>query len=483
MTNTPSDAEIEKLAAEHLKAFSQFPMGGQVWLEGEVEFARAILAKWGTQPQAGAVPQRWKAVPVNPTPEMWKAAKSVPDPNPPYPPHYGLVWDAMLAASPTPPAEQQAASSAVLKAIREANMQLVRTGDDAFMLVPYKVATAEQAAPKAAPGDALDEAMRERDDAEDFIDALLDEVLGHERPEWSSSYGRADALNDVQERMTALHKPAVDKAWGQFQSAMAAPQQEAQEPVATLHCNDIGYVWARATEVGTRMRFEQPINLYTTPQPAPATQQAGDVVAYLDVGASGYLDLGAALSEDALQQLPKGRHALVIAGTYGIDGYVAAPQPSPMARAAEGVPAIQGEMNVQLDIDSNHSAPGQQRDMACSLALGQPVGNGSDQVAGHPSAQEDKLLTVAERNIRSFLRSAQFKGESDREAALNCVDVLWAAARAQADSVQEDAARYRWLREGNDAKHGAAWHVAVNLYGCEWDSAIDAAIAAQGGKV
>ena len=45
----------------------------------------------------------------------------------------------------------------------------------------------------------------------------------------------------------------------------------------------------------------------------------------------------------------------------------------------------------------------------------------------------------------------------------------------QADSVLEDAMRYRWLREGNDAKHGAAWHVAVNLYGCEWDAAIDAA--------
>ena len=50
------------------------------------------------------------------------------------------------------------------------------------------------------------------------------------------------------------------------------------------------------------------------------------------------------------------------------------------------------------------------------------------------------------------------------------------AARAPADSVLEDAARYRWLREGNDAKHGAAWHVAVNLYGCEWDAAIDAAM-------
>ena len=117
------------------------------------------------------------------------------------------------------------------------------------------------------------------------------------------------------------------------------------------------------------------------------------------------------------------------------------------AAQADSQPAPQGETNAQLDTDSNPPTPGQQRDVAGPVALGQPVGNGSDQVAGHPSAQGDKLLTVAERNIRSFLRSAQFKGESDREAALNCVDVLWAAARAPADSVQEDAERYRWLRK------------------------------------
>ena len=52
----------------------------------------------------------------------------------------------------------------------------------------------------------------------------------------------------------------------------------------------------------------------------------------------------------------------------------------------------------------------------------------------------------------------------------------WGNQAQAADSVLEDAARYRWLREGNDAKHGAAWHVAVNLYGCEWDAAIDAAM-------
>ena len=58
----------------------------------------------------------------------------------------------------------------------------------------------------------LEDALRERDESDEFIDTLLDEVLGADRAEWSSAYGRADALNDVQERMTTLHKPTVDKA-------------------------------------------------------------------------------------------------------------------------------------------------------------------------------------------------------------------------------------------------------------------------------
>ena len=55
-----------------------------------------------------------------------------------------------MGMNPTPHG-QVPASSAVLKAIREANMQLVRTGDDAFMLVPYKVATAQAAESVPAP--------------------------------------------------------------------------------------------------------------------------------------------------------------------------------------------------------------------------------------------------------------------------------------------------------------------------------------------
>ena len=68
-------------------------------------------------------------------------------------------------------------------------------------------------------------------------------------------------------------------------------------------------------------------------QPAAPAAVAGpsEAVAYLDIGAGGYLDLGTDLTDEALSRLPKGRHALVIAGTYGIDGYIAAPttQPEP----------------------------------------------------------------------------------------------------------------------------------------------------------
>ncbi len=338
----------------------------------------------------------------------------------------------------------------------------------ARLLAASPTPPAEQAAPKAAPGEQntapaewLEQAYREG-----WAACRDAETIGEEAEDWA--FGNSTANSRV------------------IDSQQAAPKQEAQEPAHPSCKSDMtvnGGALKLALNVLRRAgKTEVADELEKTAQPAPATQQAGDVVAYLDVGASGYLDLGAALSEDALQQLPKGRHALVIAGTYGIDGYVAAPQPSPMAQAAESVPAIQGEMNVQLDIDSNHSAPGQQRDMACSLALGQPVGNGSDQVAGHPSAQEDKLLTVAERNIRSFLRSATFKSESDREAALNCVDVLWEAACATAESVQEDAARYRWLRATTNYVTSNGERIDVRNMPEKWDSAIDAAIAAQGGK-
>ena len=59
-------------------------------------------------------------------------------------------------------------------------------------------------------------------------------------------------------------------------------------------------------------------------------QPAQKAVAYLDIGAGGYMDIGTDLNDEQLASLPKGRHMLGIVGTYGIDGYVSA-QPAPSA--------------------------------------------------------------------------------------------------------------------------------------------------------
>ena len=149
-----------------------------------------------------------------------------------------------------------------------------------------------------------------------------------ERP-WSGIYTvRADAEHDAK----VLRLVVADTA--------TTPTGPVARYKIGYHTDDWGVRSLSPTgiydDAGPWVRYEDHVAVIAAlgTQPAPATQQPeGDVVAYLDIGASGYLDLGAALSEDALQQLPKGRHALVIAGTYGIDGYVAASQPSPTAQA------------------------------------------------------------------------------------------------------------------------------------------------------
>lgn len=118
----------------------------------------------------------------------------------------------------------------------------------------YAAAPTTQPAPQQeAPADELEEVLRERDEAEDFINELLDEVLGADRPELSSAYNLYDAMNDVRERITALHKPAVDKAWGRFESAMAAPQPS---PVAQGDALDAArYRWLREQPFDTWKRI------------------------------------------------------------------------------------------------------------------------------------------------------------------------------------------------------------------------------------
>lgn len=68
-----------------------------------------------------------------------------------------------------------------------------------------------------------------------------------------------------------------------------------------------------------------------THKAAPVAQEP---VAYLDLGAGGYMDVGTDLTDEQLAALPKGRHMLAIIGTYGVDGYCTA---APVAAQAQPV--------------------------------------------------------------------------------------------------------------------------------------------------
>jgi len=73
------------------------------------------------------------------------------------------------------------------------------------------------------------ELIGERDYREEVIDKILCEVLGPDRHEWSSAYGYADAILDVQERIRALgviaprnESSGVSPGGGEEKYAMAA---------------------------------------------------------------------------------------------------------------------------------------------------------------------------------------------------------------------------------------------------------------------
>lgn len=107
----------------------------------------------------------------------------------------------------------------------------------------------------------------------------------------------------------------------------------------------------RATEAGLRDR------LASTPA-QPAQQEPAKAIAYLDIGIGGYVDLGSELSPEDLAALPRGRHMLVIAGTYGIDGYkpVAHQEPpQPVERDARIAELIQQleEARLKSSVDAS----------------------------------------------------------------------------------------------------------------------------------
>lgn len=73
--------------------------------------------------------------------------------------------------------------------------------------------------------------------------------------------------------------------------------------------------------------------------PEPVQGEAVEAVAFLDIGAGGYVDLGTDQAIESLEKMPYGRHMLGIIGTYGADGWQSnaqwpAPNAEPVAYAA-----------------------------------------------------------------------------------------------------------------------------------------------------
>lgn len=143
------------------------------------------------------------------------------------------------------------------------------------------------------------------------------------------AYNALTALPGMEDVMEEL-----DDARRKMRALLAAapqPVTEAQEPVDSLrtdalrdlsYCHGVKAGWnfcATDDEAGYARAMDATAEaLRTLKQTHPAPAQH---VAYLDLGAGGYIDLGTDLSDEALAALPKGRHMLVIAGTYGVDGY------------------------------------------------------------------------------------------------------------------------------------------------------------------
>lgn len=86
----------------NVKATASYIPGTTAWTMAIFE---AVDVPEGTQVQPVQQPELtadWKLVPVEPTKAMYEAARRVPESVQPYPPHFSLIWDAMLAATPIP---------------------------------------------------------------------------------------------------------------------------------------------------------------------------------------------------------------------------------------------------------------------------------------------------------------------------------------------------------------------------------------------
>ncbi|CUJ52980.1 Uncharacterised protein [Achromobacter xylosoxidans] len=124
-------------------------------------------------------------------------------------------------------------------------------------------------------------------------------------------------------------------------------QDDITQRLNEIHA-DAGYLFGRVAADGAcagamaesvRARIDA-IKALLSQVRAPVADER-QAVAYLDLGAGGYMDVGTDLTDKQLAALPKGRHMLAIIGTHGVDGYT--PASAPVAgKTRESVDYVRG---------------------------------------------------------------------------------------------------------------------------------------------
>lgn len=159
------------------------------------------------------------------------------------------------------------------------------------------------------------------------ITELLDRLEAAEK-ERDALRAKIEAAESDAAHLQALAESAlrVAKGWEDKCNELRAriEHMEKQEPVASVRIN--GITGNPSVDfIPGHEHLHHGSRLYL----APGAQFEQKAVAYLDLGAGGYMDIGTDLNDEQLASLPKGRHMLGIVGTYGVDGYVSAlPAPS-----------------------------------------------------------------------------------------------------------------------------------------------------------
>ena len=230
---------IEQAARQALEALNEvtgWQWAGPMRVMDEVGDAIAALREALSGVQAlSAAPAGWKLVPEDATKEMVRATDKVNFANADTDGTIHNVWNVMLAASPTPPAEQQAA-------------------------------------PKAAPGEPVN-------------GWPVEATIYKRRDEWVLEL--SGTINDCE--FTCRHtqpgylQPEDVAGLPSLYSEGIAPQQEAQEPIATQWLAEMIMSDCGCSTQNQRLldRIVERITQYdaanTAPQPAPAPLSDDDV--------------------------------------------------------------------------------------------------------------------------------------------------------------------------------------------------------------